>query len=86
LPCTFSLTLFLAVGIGGDMFALYWDAAKQKVLGINGSGRSSAQLSVERLADLGYSEANRPDPYHALWVTVPGCLSNQMSKRHRCTG
>jgi gamma-glutamyltranspeptidase/glutathione hydrolase len=55
------------------MFALYWDASQKKVFGINGSGRCSKDLNLEALAEMGFSENNRPDPYHALWVTVPGC-------------
>jgi gamma-glutamyltranspeptidase/glutathione hydrolase len=37
----------IACGIGGDAFALLWDPAANAVVGLNGSGRSPASLSLE---------------------------------------
>jgi gamma-glutamyltranspeptidase/glutathione hydrolase len=37
----------IACGIGGDAFALLWDPAAQRVVGLNGSGRSPRSLSLE---------------------------------------
>ena len=36
-------------GLGGDMFALYYDANKREVFAINGSGKSPAGLNLEVL-------------------------------------
>src|SRR5580658_8490277 len=37
----------VACGIGGDAFALLWDPNAREVVGLNGSGRSPASLSLE---------------------------------------
>ena len=37
----------IACGIGGDAFALVWDPKARDVVGLNGSGRSPAALSLE---------------------------------------
>ena len=34
-------------GIGGDLFAIIWDAATQKLYGLNGSGKSPESLAPE---------------------------------------
>jgi gamma-glutamyltranspeptidase/glutathione hydrolase len=61
-----------STGIGGDMFALYHDAQTKTVTSLNGSGRSPAALSLERLAREGLSEL---PPFHAHTVTVPGACA-----------
>ena len=58
-------------GIGGDIFAIVWDAKAQKLHGINGSGRSPKSLSLEYFIENGYKEI----PYYGpLPVSVPGCV------------
>ena len=37
----------IACGVGGDAFALVWDPKARAVVGLNGSGRSPAALSLE---------------------------------------
>jgi len=37
----------IACGVGGDAFALLWDPNAKAVVGLNGSGRSPASLSLE---------------------------------------
>lgn len=64
-----------STGIGGDMFILYWDADKQQVFAMNGSGRSGAQCTLDRIrSDLDIPEgAVGQIPMASVHaVTVPG--------------
>src|SRR5512137_2207447 len=38
-----------STGVGGDCFMLVWNAAEQKLYGLNGSGRAPAALSLATL-------------------------------------
>lgn len=59
-------------GIGGDLFAIVWDAEQQQLQGINASGKSAAGLSYEALqAELEQGRTYRTGP---LSVTTPGCV------------
>jgi len=60
-------------GIGGDCFALYYEAASGRITALNGSGRAPAGLSLERLAGEGIRDA-LPER-HAHTVTVPGACA-----------
>jgi gamma-glutamyltranspeptidase/glutathione hydrolase len=62
-----------STGIGGDCFALYYQAATRQVSALNGSGRAPAALTLERLEHEGYSQ--ELPPYHAHTVTVPGACA-----------
>ncbi len=62
-----------STGIGGDCFALYFEAATGRVTALNGSGRAPAGLTLERLRREGLG-AELP-PYHAHTVTVPGACA-----------
>ncbi|KAA0169627.1 hypothetical protein FNF27_06922 [Cafeteria roenbergensis] len=64
-----------STGIGGDAFALFFRASDKTVHAMNGSGRSPAGLSLERvLADLPDGATELP-PLHAHCVTVPGAAA-----------
>ena len=58
-------------GIGGDIFAIIWDAEEQKLYGFNGSGRSPRALSMEYFQEQGMSYVPFLGP---LPVSVPGCV------------
>jgi gamma-glutamyltranspeptidase/glutathione hydrolase len=62
-----------STGIGGDCFALYFNAADRKVSALNGSGRAPASLSLERLRDEGFDQ--EMPPFHPYTITVPGACA-----------
>lgn len=62
-------------GIGGDLFALLWDARSGRLHGLNGSGRTAAGLDLPgmqaRLDRDGHTAIPKLGP---LSVSVPGCV------------
>jgi gamma-glutamyltranspeptidase / glutathione hydrolase len=61
-----------STGIGGDCFALYYDAKSGQVTALNGSGRAPQALSIEWLAQEDIT-GDLPDrSVHA--ITVPGAV------------
>ena len=60
-------------GIGGDLFAIVWDPATQKLHGINGSGRSPRGQSLDQLLEK-LDGADSLPPVGPLPVTVPGTV------------
>ncbi|MBE2240704.1 MAG: gamma-glutamyltransferase family protein [Caldilineaceae bacterium] len=71
----------ISTGIGGDCFALYFDAKTQQVTGLNGSGRAPAAASIDALTSLGY--ANMPT-YTGHTVSIPGAVAgwSDLLERH----
>jgi gamma-glutamyltranspeptidase / glutathione hydrolase len=62
-----------STGLGGDCFALYYQAADRKVFAMNGSGRAPAALTLERLQKAGLDK--ELPPYHPYTITVPGACA-----------
>ena len=58
-------------GIGGDIFAIVWDASEEKLYGFNGSGRAPKSLTIEYFMDreMKYVPLHGPLP-----ISVPGCV------------
>ena len=62
-----------STGLGGDCFALYYEAKSGQVSALNGSGRAPAGLTLERLQREGLGD--ELPAYHAHTVTVPGACA-----------
>jgi gamma-glutamyltranspeptidase/glutathione hydrolase len=60
-----------ACGLGGDAFALVWDPGEGRLHGYNGSGRSPARLTIERVRDAGHDHMPQRGP---LTIDVPGAV------------
>ncbi len=58
-------------GIGGDLFAIVWDAESQLLYGLNGSGRSPKSLTLEYFIEKGLKQIPATGP---LPVSVPGAV------------
>ena len=58
-------------GIGGDLFAIIWIEKDKKLYGLNASGRSPKNLTLDYFKKNNFSEI---PAYGALPVSVPGCV------------
>src|SRR5271167_1889785 len=59
-------------GMGGDLFAIYWDAASGKLYGLNSSGWAPQKLTIEHLKAKGVTSM----PSEGIdSVTVPGAVA-----------
>ncbi|MBN2814193.1 MAG: gamma-glutamyltransferase [Bacteroidales bacterium] len=58
-------------GIGGDLFAIVWDARNEKLYGLNASGRSPYELTLDYFKTNGFEKIPALGP---LPVSVPGCV------------
>ena len=58
-------------GIGGDLFAIVWDAESGQLYGLNASGRSPRSLTIDYFRENGLEQI---PAYGPLPVSVPGCV------------
>ena len=58
-------------GIGGDLFAIVWDAETEQLYGLNASGRSPKSLTLDYFKENGYESIPAHGP---LPVSVPGTV------------
>ena len=67
-------------GIGGDLFAIVWDAKTKKLYGLNASGRSPYSLTLAEFQKRGVKHIPADGP---LPVSVPGCVDGWFSLHKR---
>ncbi|MDP5169995.1 MAG: gamma-glutamyltransferase [Bacteroidia bacterium] len=58
-------------GVGGDLFAIVWDANTKQLYGLNASGRSPKSLTLSYFLENGYTSIPASGP---LPVSVPGAV------------
>lgn len=58
-------------GIGGDLFAIVWDAKTKQLYGLNASGRSPKLLTLDYFKERGLDKI---PPFGPLPVSVPGAV------------
>jgi len=67
-------------GVGGDLFAIVWDAETKQLYGLNASGRSPRSLTLEYFKENGYEKI---PAYGPLPVSVPGCVDGWFELHER---
>ena len=70
----------MSCGLGGDLFAIVWDASTQELLGLNGSGRAPAAMTREAFSSRGLGRVPERGP---LSWTVPGCVDGWFALHER---
>jgi gamma-glutamyltranspeptidase / glutathione hydrolase len=67
-------------GVGGDLYAIVWDAKTQKLYGLNASGRAPARATIDYFKQKGLTEIPTRGP---LSWSVPGCVGGWDTLRSR---
>ena len=67
-------------GIGGDLYAIVWDAESGKLVGLNGSGRSPRALTLGYFRGQGIEQVPGSGP---LSVSVPGAVDGWFALHER---
>ncbi len=67
-------------GIGGDLFAIVWDADKEELTGLNASGRAPKAMTLEYFRENGI---DRIPPFGPLPVSVPGTVDGWFELHER---
>ena len=67
-------------GIGGDLFAIVWDAEKRELTGLNASGRAPALMTIDYFRDNGIDQIPK---YGPLPVSVPGAVDGWFELHER---
>ena len=75
-----SLVEPMMCGPGGDLFAIVWNARQKKLLGLNASGRSPYDWSLDDARSLGLKGI---PIYGPLSWSVPGCVSGWAALQKR---
>ena len=67
-------------GVGGDLYALIWDAGTKQIYGLNATGRTPGSLSSAKFKLLKINSIENNSP---LSITVPGCVDgwNEMYEK-----
>jgi len=61
-----------STGIGGDCFALYWDAGQKRIYALNGSGPAAKSANIAELLNDGYEQFPL---YTGHAISVPGTIA-----------
>tara|TARA_B100000029_G_C17606278_1_gene967506 strand:+ start:1711 stop:3354 length:1644 start_codon:yes stop_codon:yes gene_type:complete len=68
-------------GIGGDLFAIYWQAEEQVLVGLNASGKSPKSLSYEEMVSA--CPDGKIPAYGPLSVSTPGAVDGWFKLHER---